>query len=714
MILILPGTLSQNPPDVTIVQTAFGAQVSTTITLGCTVTSDTTVTSIFWQRDIGSGTVTITVDGINFSGSTPTVPSLTIINSDTTDSGTYQCFATNAAGTSSSATATVTIVSAVPTVTVAQSAYSTTTGTSVTLTCTVSSATTVTTVFWQRTIGGNTITLTIDNVNYSGSSPSTPSLTVIAADSGDVGSYTCFAVNSAGTGNSAATTLSVTGTAPTVTVGSTFYSTTTGTTFTLRCTVTSSLTITHVFWQRTINGVTSTLTIDNVNYSGASTSSPSLTIISADSGDTGTYTCFGANAAGTTSATTQLTVTGSAPTVTVGSTSYSTTTGTTFTLQCTVTSSLTITYVFWQRTINGVTSTLTIDNVNYSGASTSSPSLTIISADPTDTGTYTCFGANAAGTSSATTQLTVTGSIPVVTVGQASYSATTGTSISLVCTVSADPTHTTVFWRRDVGSGTESLTIDNVNYSGSQVNTPSLTVISTEIADSGTYTCFATNAVGTGQSSTTLTVSGTVPTTAVTQSFYTATTGTSITLWCTVINANPAHTNVFWQCNVGSGTQSITIDNINYSGSQVGTPSLTIINVNPTDSGIYSCFATNVVGTSAGSTTTLTVTGNEPSVVVSQPSYSVLTGSTVTLNCTVSANPSHTSVQWLKVVNISGKYTGSSVSSPSLTISGVQPSDQGQYICTASNVIGTGQSSVTTLSVTNSKYLYNTCRLFNE
>ncbi|XP_069133119.1 mucin-22-like isoform X2 [Argopecten irradians] len=714
MILILPGTLSQNPPDVTIVQTAFGAQVSTTITLGCTVTSDTTVTSIFWQRDIGSGTVTITVDGINFSGSTPTVPSLTIINSDTTDSGTYQCFATNAAGTSSSATATVTIVSAVPTVTVAQSAYSTTTGTSVTLTCTVSSATTVTTVFWQRTIGGNTITLTIDNVNYSGSSPSTPSLTVIAADSGDVGSYTCFAVNSAGTGNSAATTLSVTGNAPTVNVGSTSYSTTTGTTFTLQCTVTSSLTITNVFWQRTINGVPTTLTIDNVNYSGASTSSPSLTIISADSGDTGTYTCFSSNAAGTSSATTQLTVTGAAPTVTVGSTSYSTTTGTTFTLQCTVTSSLTITYVFWQRTINGVTSTLTIDNVNYSGASTSSPSLTIISADPTDTGTYTCFGANAAGTSSATTQLTVTGSIPVVTVGQASYSATTGTSISLVCTVSADPTHTTVFWRRDVGSGTESLTIDNVNYSGSQVNTPSLTVISTEIADSGTYTCFATNAVGTGQSSTTLTVSGTVPTTAVTQSFYTATTGTSITLWCTVINANPAHTNVFWQCNVGSGTQSITIDNINYSGSQVGTPSLTIINVNPTDSGIYSCFATNVVGTSAGSTTTLTVTGNEPSVVVSQPSYSVLTGSTVTLNCTVSANPSHTSVQWLKVVNISGKYTGSSVSSPSLTISGVQPSDQGQYICTASNVIGTGQSSVTTLSVTNSKYLYNTCRLFNE
>ncbi|XP_033753605.1 hemicentin-1-like isoform X5 [Pecten maximus] len=712
------GTTSSSPtaltvtdlPIVTIAQTAFGAQVSTTITLGCTVSSSSTVTSVFWQRDVGSGTQTITIDGVNFSGSSVAIPSLTIINADTADTGTYQCFATNAAGTSSSVSATVTIVSAVPTVTVAQSAYSTNTGTSIILTCTVSSATTVTSVFWQRTIGGSTVTLTIDNVNYSGSSPSVPSLTVISADTGDSGSYTCFATNNAGTGNSVPTTLTVTGTAPTVTVGSSSYTTTTGTTFTLQCTVSSTTTITNVFWQRLINGVTSTITVDNVNYSGGSTGTPSLTIITASPSDTGTYTCFGSNSAGTGSSTTQLTVTGTVPTVTVGSSSYTTTTGTTFTLQCTVSSTTTITNVFWQRLINGVTSTITVDNVNYSGGSTGTPSLTIITASPSDTATYTCFGSNSAGTGSATTQLTVTGTVPAVSVGQTSYSVTTGTSITLVCTVSANPTHTSVSWQRDVGFGTQAITIDGVNYSGSQVNSPSLTVLNTEIADSGTYTCFASNSVGTGQSSTTLTVSGNVPTVQIQQAFYTATTGTSITLVCTV-SGSPTHTNVFWQRNVGSGSQSVTIDSVNFSGSQVNNPSLTVINVDPSDSGTYTCFATNAVGTGQSSATTLTISGSLPTVTVAQTVRSVTTGATVTLQCSVSANPTHTSVFWqftptnggtttLTIDNVN--YGGASVNSPSLVVFNTNSGDQGTYVCFANNQVGTGQSAQVSLSVTGS------------
>lgn len=99
-----------------------------------------------------------------------------------------------------------------------------------------------------------------------------------------------------------------------------------------------------------------------------------------------------------------------------------------------------------------------------------------------------------------------------------------------------------------------------------------------------------------------------------------------------------------------------------------------------------------------------------PSVVVPQPTYSVNFGGTVTLTCTVSANPAHNSVYWQKVVNgvsqpvtIGNRYTGSTVSSPSLTISNAVQNDEGFYVCYAVNSVGTGNSQQTFLDVQGSK-----------
>jgi hypothetical protein len=100
-----------------------------------------------------------------------------------------------------------------PTVTVQQSSYSVTTGNSVTLVCSVSSSLSITSVQWQRNVGG-TITTINSNTNtnkYSGSTTTTPSLTIFSAAQSDAGTYTCFASNSVGTGQSTTTTLSVTG-----------------------------------------------------------------------------------------------------------------------------------------------------------------------------------------------------------------------------------------------------------------------------------------------------------------------------------------------------------------------------------------------------------------------------------------------------------------------------------------------------------------------
>lgn len=89
-------------------------------------------------------------------------------------------------------------------------------------------------------------------------------------------------------------------------------------------------------------------------------------------------------------------------------------------------------------------------------------------------------------------------------------------------------------------------------------------------------------------------------------------------------------------------------------------------------------------------------------------------GSTVTIGCSVSANPSETSVYWQKIQNgvtttinagsNQNKYGGSTVQSPSLQIFNVDQSDQANYVCFATNSVGTGNSQPSTLNVLGSKY----------
>lgn len=72
----------------------------------------------------------------------------------------------------------------------------------------------------------------------------------------------------------------------------------------------------------------------------------------------------------------------------------------------------------------------------------------------------------------------------------------------MVCTVTATPTHTNVYWRKITnGVSTEITVTSNNKYYGSTVNSPSLEVRNADRNDEGNYVCFASNSVGTGQSS---------------------------------------------------------------------------------------------------------------------------------------------------------------------------------------------------------------------
>lgn len=102
-----------------------------------------------------------------------------------------------------------------------------------------------------------------------------------------------------------------------------------------------------------------------------------------------------------------------------------------------------------------------------------------------------------------------------------------------------------------------------------------------------------------------------------------------------------------------------------------------------------------------------------PSVNIPQTSYSVTYGGTVTLVCVVISNPFQNRVEWQRIPNgvsttlnvtAEPRYSGGSINTPSLTITGAVSGDGGVYVCSATNDAGKGVSGQTVLSVQGSEY----------
>ncbi|XP_063420706.1 hemicentin-1-like [Mytilus trossulus] len=341
------------------------------------------------------------------------------------------------------------------------------------------------------------------------------------------------------------------------------------------------------------------------------------------------------------------------------------------------------------------------------GSSVSSPSLTISYAVSGDEGYYICTATNIVGTgTSQQTFLDVTGNIPIVNVGQNLYSGSFGQTVTMVCTVQANPTETSVYWRKIINGQMTNTDMNNVRYTGSTVGSPSLTITALELSDEGYFQCNAQNSVGTGSSQQTfLDVIGNIPVVTTPTASYTIYIGDLVTLTCTV-TAYPQHTSVYWQY-ISSGSSTNVNIGGRFSGSSISSPSLTISNAQLSDQGTYVCYATNSIGTGQSTQVVMVVTGNVPSVNLTQTSFTGNYGDTITLGCTVSASPVVTSVYWQKVsgsttstVDMSNsRYTGSSVSTPSLTITNLNSNDAGNYVCLAANSVGTGQSITGPLTV---------------
>lgn len=86
---------------------------------------------------------------------------------------------------------------------------------------------------------------------------------------------------------------------PSVSLSKVSYSVASGS-VTLECSVTSTLAVTNVFWQRQVLGDIETINSQTniTKYSGSSTSNPSLTILNALPSDEGSYVCFASSSGG--------------------------------------------------------------------------------------------------------------------------------------------------------------------------------------------------------------------------------------------------------------------------------------------------------------------------------------------------------------------------------------------------------------------------------
>lgn len=90
--------------------------------------------------------------------------------------------------------------------------------------------------------------------------------------------------------------------------------------------------------------------------------------------------------------------------------------------------------------------------------------------------------------------------------------------------------------------------------------------------------------------------------------------GSNVTLNCNVISF-PVQTHVYWQ-RISNGTRAnVTSDNSDIVGVKTSNPSLTILKARTTDSGLYACYAMNIVGTGHSDAVNLTVIGGKNNLI---------------------------------------------------------------------------------------------------
>ncbi|XP_042370765.1 hemicentin-1 [Plectropomus leopardus] len=480
-------------------------------------------------------------------------------------------------------------------------------------------------------------------------------LQINMAELSDKAQYTCVASNIAGT-TTREFNLAV-NVAPTIKEGSQAMSVHINKPVVLECIV-SGVPLPRVTWRK--HGAI--LAGNNARYTFAEDGS--LHIHSAQVTDTGRYLCMATNQAGTQRKRVDLQVY-VPPSIADSRTNVTVTVNVQTTLSCEATGipKPTVSWMKNGRTIN------TDQNQNMYRL-LSSGSLVVIAPTVEDTAEYECVVSNEAGEDSRSIHLTV--HVPPSIADESTELVVTRLSpVVIACTASGVP-EPTIHWSKD---GVK-LPTEGQGYS--ILPTGPVEITSAELSHAGRYSCTAKNAAGSTHRHVQLTVQE-LPVIQSHPSTLDVILNNPVTLPCRA-TGSPRPT-ITWQ------KEGINIPTTGGSFTVLPNGSLQISKASVSDSGTYICVAQNPAGTALGKTK---LRVQVPPVISSDThTYLAPVDSSVTLQCQADGSPPP-SVTWHK----DGQPLTESVrqrvlSSGSLQIAFIQPSDTGRYTCTAANAAGT-------------------------
>ena len=506
------------------------------------------------------------VNGGRIIGATTSM--LTVTNAQTTNSGIYSVTVTNIAGSVTSSNAVLLVTNIPPAITLQPTNQTVTVTSNVTF---VVTATGTVPLNYQWQFNGTNLT---NGGNISGAT--TNVLKISPAQLTNSGNYTVVVTNAGGAVTSSVAMLTV-ASSPVITLQPTNQTMAVGATATF---VITAVGIVPLSYQWQVNG---TNLANGGNISGATANT--LTISNAQTTNSGTYTVIVTNVAGSvTSSNAVLTVTNIPPAIIVQPTNQIVTVTSNVTFVVTATGTAPLSYQ-WQ--LDG---TNLVDGGQINGAI--SNLLTITSAQPTNSGTYTVTVTNNGGSVISSNAILTVATSPVIVLQPTNQAILVGaTATFVVAAVGIVPL--SYQWQVD---GTNLA--DGGQISGSISNV--LTITSAQTTNSGIYTVIVTNIAGSVTSSNAvLTVTNFIPP-AITVQPTNQTVGVGSDVIFAVTATGTAPLSYQWQMD---GTNLVDGGQISGSISNV----LTIMSVQPTNSGIYSVIVTNIAGSVTSSNAVLTV-----------------------------------------------------------------------------------------------------------